>query len=264
MLNVSEATLYWYRASFKTWSKYSAGDPKTWVMGMRAAGISPRSVNTHICALNAYWKWAGEPIHLKYLKEEQKILATLSESQIHQLLHFKQGKGFNTVRAHLAALTILDTGLRASELLGLTKEDIDLDNLAFKVKGKGGKHRLVPFSIELRKRLYLHSMKASKRGDSEPALYLFGTKHNTQVTIRNLERDLKVLGQKAGITGVRFSPHTLRHTFAVSWLKRGGDIYSLSRILGHSNIQTTTIYLRSLGIADLQKSHARVSILSQK
>ena len=256
MHNVSEATLYWYRASFKTWTKYSAGDPKTWVMGMRAAGLSSRSVNTHICALNAYWRWAGEPIKLAYLKEEQKILQTLSEPQIKALLAYKP-TGTNVTRAFIAALVILDTGIRASELLGITSDAIDWDSLVLRVLGKGNKHRLVPFSLELRKRAYSF---VSRNGNR----FVFGTRNGTMLTIRNLERDIWKLGENVGITGVRFSPHTLRHTMAVSYLRKGGDIYSLSRILGHTSVKTTEIYLRSIGIDDLKRNHSRLSLLCQR
>ncbi|MDP8980054.1 MAG: site-specific integrase [Acidobacteriota bacterium] len=63
--------------------------------------------------------------------------------------------GTNATRAHMAALAILDTAVRASELLGIMPDAIDWDSLVLKVLDKGNKHRLVPFSFELRKRLYL-------------------------------------------------------------------------------------------------------------
>jgi integrase/recombinase XerD len=85
---------------------------------------------------------------------------------------------------------------------------------------------------------------------------------NTPVTVRNFERDLKVLGAKLGISGVRFSPHTLRHTFACEYLRRGGNLEYLRRILGHSSILTTQKYLRSLGVADLQAAHEGLSPLT--
>ena len=53
---------------------------------------------------------------------------------------------------------------------------------------------------------------------------VFGTKNETLVTVVNIGRDIRILGRRLGITGVRFSPHTMRHTFAVSFLKNGGDV----------------------------------------
>jgi hypothetical protein len=78
----------------------------------------------------------------------------------------------------------------------------------------------------------------------------------------NIGRDIRILGRRLRITGVRFSPHTMRHTFAVSFLRNGGDVYVLSRILGHANITTTTVYLRSLGMDILSQAHQKFSTLS--
>jgi len=200
--------------------------------------------------------------HLAYLKEEQKILATLGTAEIKRLLECRPAvgarKSTNLVRAHLVALTILDTGLRISEALGLSKEDMDFDNLVIKVIGKGGKHRLVPFSMELRKSVFRYAS-GKQAGD-----FIFGTKNQTEVSVRNFERDFKVLGQKCGITGIRFSPHTLRHTFAVSYLRNGGNLEYLRRILGHSSLSTTQKYLKSLGVEDLGAVHNSLSPLSAR
>jgi integrase/recombinase XerD len=66
------------------------------------------------------------------------------------------------------------------------------------------------------------------------------------------------------IAGVRTSWHTLRHTFSVGYLRNGGNLYYLQRILGHSSITTTERYLRSLGIEDLLKVHDGLSLLSAR
>jgi integrase/recombinase XerD len=155
LLNVSPTTVTYYQCAFKAWTRHASEskDPKQWIVNMRTAGLSAVSCNTYICAMNAYWKWAGEPHHLGYLKEEQKILATLTPAHISRLLQFRP-KGRNMQRAHTLTLLLLDTGLRISEALGLAWDRVDLDNLVLRVLGKGGKHRVVPFSFECRKLLY--------------------------------------------------------------------------------------------------------------
>jgi site-specific recombinase XerD len=132
-----------------------------------------------------------------------------------------------------------------------------MDNLILKVVGKGNKHRLVPFSVELRKALW---KSLARRQDP---VFIFGTKNHTKVTVRNIERDFKALGNQLGITGVRFSPHTLRHSFAVGYLRKGGNLFYLSKILGHSSVKTTERYLQSLGIEDLQAVHNSLSLLTR-
>ncbi len=66
---------------------------------------------------------------------------------------------------------------------------------------------------------------------------------------------MMALGGKCGITGVRFSPHTLGHSFAVNYLRNGGNLKYLRRILGHSSLSTTQRYLRSLGVEAIQEVH---------
>jgi integrase/recombinase XerD len=156
------------------------------------------------------------------------------------------------------AVTALDTGLRLQELLNLSRQDIDLENLVLRVKGKGNKHRLVPVSIELCKVLYRHLAKNEFPN-------AFATVRGTVITSRNADRDFKVMCRKIGLldSGVRCSFHTCRHSFAVNYLRKGGNLYYLQRILGHSCITTTERYLRSLGIEDLQKVHDGLSLLSR-
>jgi len=73
---------------------------------------------------------------------------------------------------------------------------------------------------------------------------------------------MKLICERLGMTGVRCSPHTLRHTFAVSYLRAGGNLFYLSRILGHTSVTTTEKYLQSLGVEDLQAVHDRLSLLN--
>ena len=161
-------------------------------------------------------------------------------------------------RLHTLVCLLLDTGLRISEALSLTKENVDLDNLAIKVFGKGGKHRLVPISLELRKALW----KWLQRTPGGVNGFLFPTRNHTQITVRNFSREFKAFGKRLAISGVRMSPHTCRHTFACEYLRRGGNLEFLRRILGHSSILTTQKYLRSLGVQDLQAVHDRLSPLA--
>lgn len=222
------------------------------IVDLRQRKVFPITINSYLRCINAYFNWlhleyGKEPLKLPKLKEEQKILSTFTEEQIQATLAFKP-KGRNLTRAHMVASLLLDTGLRISEALGLRKQDIDFDNLVLKVYGKGSKERLVPMSLELRKMLF--------RWNQKPSCDLvFATRTATKMTVRNFQRDFKELGKRLKFTWVRMSPHTCRHTFACEYLRRGGNLEFLRRILGHSSILTTQKYLRSLGVEDLQAAH---------
>ena len=260
---VSPNTVLWYRDSFNAFQ--GATDSKPAIVQrigeLIQRGVKPVSINTYLRCINAYLRWLHEEhkadlIRIPRLKEEQKILETLSAEQAQRLIRFKP-KGTNLSRAHLLALLLLDTGLRFGEALNIRWEDVDLENLLVKVKGKGGKHRAVPLSFEGRKVLF----KAKRHSKFD---HVFATRNGTLPTQRNAGRDFALLGQRAGIQGVRFSPHTFRHSFAVSYLRAGGNVLYLQRILGHSTLDMTSRYTRSLGTEDLQAVHDRLSLLSRR
>jgi site-specific recombinase XerD len=258
--NVTPKTLAWYVDAFKAFdgALESEAAIKGRIVQLRTRGISSISVNSWLRCINAFLNWNQAGFKIPKLKEEQKVIATVSLQQIPRLIAFKP-RGINETRTHTAALLILDGGYRISEILDLPFENCDFDNLVIKVRGKGNKHRLVPLSMEMRKTLYRYGTK-----HSGPGRLLFGTRNNTRVTVRNFERDLKAVGKKLEITGVRFSPHTLRHTFALRYLRNGGNLFYLSKILGHTSVTITQRYLQSLQITDLQTVHDRLSPLSQE
>ena len=215
--NVSPRTIILYESSFKAFhgATENLEAVKARVVQLRERGVGPVTVNTYLRHIKCFYRWKGLEWRLPWLKEEQKILSTLNPAHVNRLLCYRPSTKLGDRRIHAIVCLLLDTGLRISEALSLRKEDVNFESLVLKVLGKGNKHRYVPFSHELRKILwrYAHQFSTTR--------FVFGTKKNTMVTVRNLERDFQMLGHKCGITGVRFSPHTLRHTFAVNYLKRG-------------------------------------------
>jgi site-specific recombinase XerD len=193
------------------------------------------------------------------LQVERKVIETFTSDQQKEILSLRT-KGTNLYRIQVVAALLLDTGLRIEEALTLRREALDFDNLLVRVMGKGRKERIVPMSLTGRRWIYSW-LAAQER--SEAFAYVFGTRCGTHLSIRNAQRDLAQLCEKAGVQGVRCSPHTFRHTFAVMYLRGGGNVEYLRRILGHSEIETTQRYLRSLGHEDLLAVHDRLSPLGR-
>jgi integrase/recombinase XerD len=252
--NVTTKTIAWYEQSFKAFD--GALDSKQAInqriVSLRERGVSPISINSWLRCINAYLRWTGSDLKIPRLQEEKKILRTLTSDDVKRLIEHKT-KSKSQSRIQSLAVLLLDTGLRIAEILQPTATDIDLDNFLIRVQGKGRKERLVPFSIAGRKVLY----KLCRNGG-----YLFPTPNGT-LSIRNAQRDLTKLCIRAGIKGVRCSPHTLRHSFSVHYLKRGGNVEYLRRILGHSSVTTTQRYLQSIQPTDLQKIHNELSPLGR-
>lgn len=266
--NVTPKTEAWYWDSWKALGDgLEAATPpaKTEWMGRIAAlrdrGVTAVSVNTYARAINAFLKWGHEEGHFREviriprLKEEKLILATLTPAQVDSLLRYKP-KGFSALRVHTMACCFLDTGIRADEALSLRRDGVDLDNLLLRIKGKGRKDRMVPMSLEFRKLLFRWLAK-------HPFALVFPTRNGTKQTQRNALRDFKRMGKRLGIAGVRFSFHTMRHTFAVNYIRNGGDVFRLQRVLGHSTLEMTRRYV-DLQTSDLQAVHERLSVLAAR
>jgi len=181
----------------------------------------------------------------------------LAPEQIRRLLDFKPRVN-GEKRLHTLACLLLDSGLRINEALSLRSDDVDLDNFLLRVHGKGGKDRVVPISYEMRKLMW-RWLRTQQGGGG----LVFSTRGGTKLNYHNTLGDFKRLGNRLHITGVRFSFHTLRHTFAVNYIRNGGDVFRLQRILGHTTLEMTRRYV-NLQKSDLQAVHSKLSLLSRR
>jgi len=229
-------------------------------------GLSGHGINCYLRAVRAFWSWLvreeiilSNPFaKLRIPKPPKKIIPTFSESQIEVLLgviYIVTAEGF---RDWTMILTLLDTGLRASELAGLRLEDINLEDGVLKVNGKGGKERMVPIGARVQRAMWKYLQRYRAQPANPLCSHLFLTRSGEPLTVNRLEAIIEKYGAKGGIEGVRCSPHTFRHTFAISYLRNGGDVFSLQRILGHSSLEVVKCYV-NLAEADVKACHTRFS-----
>ncbi len=125
-----------------------------------------------------------------------------------------------------------------------------------RVLGKGRKQREVPIGVNARKMLHDYIRIAHTTEIGENHVFL-GYRHEP-LTVSALDQMLHRLKQRANITGIRVSAHSFRHTFAMNFLAQGGDVYVLSRLMGHESVQVTEVYLRSLRAEQARKSSKSV------
>ena len=132
------------------------------------------------------------------------------------------------------------SGLRVTELINLKPNDVDLKNNTVRTMGKGKKERIIPIgdyaTVAVKNYLYNY------RPDNKKCDYLFLNNHYNQMTRQGFFKVMKKLLLEKGIN-IKFSPHTLRHSFASHMLSNGADLRTIQELLGHSNISTTEIYL---------------------
>lgn len=134
------------------------------------------------------------------------------------------------------------TGLRVSELVGLTLQAAGAERDFILVKGKGGRERLVPVSATAREALadYLAARRTSGHAGSK---WLFPSSGAAgHLTRQHFALDLKALAREAGLDAAKLSPHVLRHGFASHLLEGGADLRAVQQMLGHADISTTQIY----------------------
>jgi integrase/recombinase XerD len=236
---------------------------------MREKGLKATGCNSAIRAINTYVHWVNAGPEVKcgpsckhpkiaQLKEPQLVLPTFSEQQVRQLVAWRPN-GQCERRLHLLVLFLLDTGCRISEALGLRVSEVDFDNLLVTLDGKGRKQRVVPFSFELRKAMFRYCKESSRTADQ----LLFSNQAHKSLGRRNVLRDVKLLCRKLGFTPPSRTVHAFRHTFAVNYLRRGGSVFHLQKVLGHSTLEMTRRYA-NLVTQDLQAVHERVSLLSSR
>ncbi len=174
-------------------------------------------------------------------KTARKLPKVLSEEEVNKLLDINLNNDFDYRNKAMLEL-MYSSGLRVSELINLTVNDVDLKNSLVRIFGKGSKERIVPlndYATEaLNNYILYHRPKLFKQKENN---YLFLNNHGNQMTRQGFFKTLKKIAKEKGIKS-ELSPHTLRHSFATHLLKYGADLRSIQELLGHSDISTTQIY----------------------
>jgi integrase/recombinase XerD len=274
--NASPETLQWYRKRLKPFAHFCQQrneTPSTFsretvlaYLNFRLQHLTPQTVNGDLRAIKAFARWLvregfrnDNPTQdIEKLKEPVHYPRTLSDEQVVALVNTiaKHAHTFSGLRDLTFACLLLDTGLRLSEALNLKLSDINLSQGFVRVVGKGNKERFVPIGESVKvvlHRYLMRRMTVTNAGD-----WLFITTLATRLTKRQAHMRLSLWATKAGIEGVRVSPHSLRFTFVRKWLQSGGDSIVLQRILGHQTTQMTSYYAR-LFATDLKDAHKRHS-----
>ncbi|GAB3910129.1 hypothetical protein GCM10028826_18200 [Mucilaginibacter boryungensis] len=213
------------------------------------------SVNTYIVyrkSLLVFFRWCVKQgymernpiIDIEIPKREKRIPPKLTKQDALKLLelvyHYPYEYSFLRYRNHAIFSTFIFAGLRKSELLGLKYADVDVDNLTIFIRqGKGNKDRIVPISHTLAQSLKRYIEQRKRLGKTNPEFFS-SLRGNIGFTQNGLK---KLVEQMREASRLPFTVHKLRHTFATLMLEGGCDIFSLSKMMGHSDIKTTTIYL---------------------
>jgi len=217
-------------------------------------------------SIRAFWSWleAEEIVtrnpfaQLRIPKAPKKVIPTFSHEQLKALLSQVNTLSPVGFRDYTIMLVLLDTMARVSELTGCRMEGLDLESRCLKVWGKGSKERVVPFGRATQRALWKYITLYRPQPYIPHQDMLFLTADGRPMTKNRIEAILKAYGKRAEIREVRVSPHTFRHTGAVLFLRNGGDLFTLQRIMGHSSLEVLRGYV-NLNQGDLNRVHASAS-----
>lgn len=207
---------------------------------------------TYYMTLLVFFRWCVKNSHLEknYAEDlelpkiEKRLPSKLKKQDALRLLEVAYNYPYThkhlKYRNHALFSMFLFAGLRKSELLNLKLTDVDLENLTIFVRlGKGNKDRIIPIGFTLAQSLSRYLIQRKKQRKTCPEFFT-SSNRNMGFTDSGLKRLIDKIKEASQLN---FSAHKLRHTFATLMLEGGCDIFSLSKMMGHSDIKTTTIYL---------------------
>jgi site-specific recombinase XerD len=226
---------------------------RVWLVELRTT-LAPVSVAGYVRTLRVLGNWLAEEgladaAALRGLRRPRvphKVIEPVADDVLRRLL------AICSVRDRAILLLMIDTGLRVSDVAAIRLGDLRPDG-TLKVRGKGSKERIVPVGSTARTAMVRY---LGHRGPGRPDEALFLGRRGP-LDARGIQHMVRRLKTRIGVVG-RLSPHSLRHTFARSYLVNGGDVFSLQRILGHASLDMVKRYV-ALADIDLVTRHASAS-----
>lgn len=227
-------------------------------------GYQARSTARFLSGLRSFYKYA---VREGRIAEDPTLLVSmpqlgaplpksLSEADVEALLAAPDPEDTLGLRDRTMLEVLYATGLRVTELVSLTLDEINLREGSLRVFGKGSKERLIPLGEEAIAWLedYLKTARPLLLG-GQPGDMLFPSQRGTPMTRQTFWHRIKLHAQVAGIR-TSLSPHTLRHAFATHLLNHGADLRTVQMLLGHTSLSTTQIYTHVARVR-LQQLHAQ-------
>lgn len=232
-------------------SEVTSTDLNSYILMIEKQGMSSATVSRNIASVKAFFIYLlkqgvvkEDPSEtLKPPKIEKKAPVVLTIEEINLLLDQPSGTAPKEVRDKAMLELLYATGIRVSELISLRVKDVNL-SMNFLQCRDGNKERVIPFTNETKFALenYLQNARESMcKGEQE---YLFTNCQGAPMTRQGFWKIIKYYSAKAGIKK-DITPHTIRHSFAMHLVSNGADLKAVQEMLGHSDISTTQIYVKT-------------------
>lgn len=226
----------------------SSGDVRAWMVSLIEGGAAIATVHRKMSALRAFYRYLrkhgpgnADPMSGVRLPRKPKQLPVfVAEDALAKLLdEYDFGDNFSGIRDRTIVEILYLTGMRRSELISLSDEDIDLSSGQVRVTGKRSKQRIIPLTNTFIKSLEVYL--ESRKKDVPEARWFFVTEKGNKMYDKSVYNIVK--RYLSMVTTVeKKSPHVLRHTFATHMLNHGADLNSIKELLGHASLSATQVY----------------------
>jgi integrase/recombinase XerD len=248
---------------YASWQEVSLADLEHYLAAIAARGLSARSRARRLSALRQFYRFLqreeaapANPVELlDSPRLPRKLPRVLGEAEVAALLEAPDPATPAGLRDGALLEVLYATGLRVSELVGLTLKQVDLRRGVVRPRGKGSKERVVPMVARAVERLELYLSQGRPlllKGRESP--YLFVNRRGGKLSRQGFWKLLKAHARGVGVQDL--SPHVLRHSFATHLLSRGANLRVLQLLLGHADLATTQIYTH-LDAARLRRVHRK-------
>jgi integrase/recombinase XerD len=243
-------------------------DLNSYVRLKQKDGLQPQSIVSMFKMIKAFFNWCEREGYIKenvtqkiiLPKVPKKILKGFTNVEVQRMIDAFSYKNYIEARNKAIIAILADCGLRSMEVRGLLSFNVKETSLL--IHGKGNKERIVFVSPALKRILIRYErIKDQAFKDKQTTDHYFLSYKGTELSHVALDNIIKKAGERAGVEDKRVSPHTFRHYFSVQCLLNSVDIYSLSKLLGHSELSTTQKYLQSLEDFELINKAMRSSPL---
>lgn len=223
---------------------------RSWMAALSEEGMTEKSIHRKIACLRSFFHYCrkkeiipSDPtLKLKTPKIPKRLPVFVEEASMLKLLdQLEFTDSFEGVRDRLVLELLYGTGIRLSEIIGLTDNQINIVQQQIKVTGKGNKQRIIPLNTSVVQQLhsYIQLKKSENIGNSTP--FFIVTNKGEQTYPMFIYRLVRTYLDQVTTVEKR-SPHVLRHTFATHLLNKGADLNAIKDLLGHSSLAATQVY----------------------
>jgi integrase/recombinase XerC len=231
------------------WKKITHLTLRGYLVYLKQTGLRKSSMGRKLAVIRSFFRYlhregvvVQNPARVVMTpKPEQRLPTVLTVDEVTVLMGVHEEEGLRVLRDRAILETLYSTGIRLSELVTLDMWDLNETEGTVRVKGKGRKERIVPIGSKALEAISVYRNGLMKNGRSTVPVPAFVGRGGQRISSRTVARIVNEAGKRLA-SGLRVTPHALRHSYATHLLEGGADLRAIQELLGHSRLSTTQRY----------------------